>query len=533
MTAERHPSTQHGLIALLRAVADQLGNCPSRIRAALTAVGAVTLSVLAMLAVGQAILYAEDSQNTASIAERAVARIEALSEARTAAADAADRTGQPACSPADIQALKRIAFASSYVSDVGRIADNRLACSALWGVLATPPLPSPRYTHGRVRLWHGDDLAASPYADTNLIARAGTFTVSAPSSFDGIDVAGTSHLTIETRDRSQVFRDLPGNVPTEFAGDALQRRKCSAQTDICAFVQAPWRKVLALPGLALATVVGIGVGTGLLLSVALVRPLGSTRRSMQRRLADAIRHNEIELVYQPLRKVVGHRLVGVEVLSRWRPPGETEISPSIFVPIASRLGLSPALFRFVLSRAIGELGDVLRERRDLHIAVNAEPGDLTDASMVRFIISTVAAAGVLPDQVQIEITEREDASSCALLANMGLLAAEGFTLLIDDFGTGKANFSHLAQSPFKGVKIDRMFVAAMNSESPLRSVLPGMYQIASELGLGVVIEGVETPTQDATLQRLAPKATGQGWLYGMPTHAKGIIAICVDNDREE
>lgn len=103
-----------------------------RVRYALTVVGATTVCLLAMLAVAQAILYVRDKEGSEAVAEAAVARSEAISLARRVAAEQASRIGLPRCSAADIDSLKEIAFRSSYMSDIGRIQDGRLVCSALF-----------------------------------------------------------------------------------------------------------------------------------------------------------------------------------------------------------------------------------------------------------------------------------------------------------------------------------------------------------------------------------------------------------------
>ena len=116
----------------------------NRLRYVLTVAGATAVCLLAMLAVAQAILYVRDKAGAEAVAEAAVARSEAISLARRVAAEQASRIGQPPCSANDIDSLKEIAFRSSYMSDIGRIRDGRLVCSALWG--RSRPLHPPRPT---------------------------------------------------------------------------------------------------------------------------------------------------------------------------------------------------------------------------------------------------------------------------------------------------------------------------------------------------------------------------------------------------
>jgi len=275
----------------------------------------------------------------------------------------------------------------------------------------------------------------------------------------------------------------------------------------------------------LYTITGAGAALGIALSYLLIRRNRTAKQTLQQRFSLAMRRNEIELVYQPLYTVLDRRLVGFEVLSRWTPPGEGEISPGIFVPIARQLGLSSDLFRYVLTKALGEMAPALGDAKSPYLSINAEPVDLASEDTVRFVDSVTRQARALPQQVRIEITEREELVCPGVTAHMAALSALGFRFLIDDFGTGSSNFSHFAQSPFIGIKIDRMFVAAITEESPLRPVLPGMYQIARQLGLEVIVEGVETEQQDALLQQIAPSAVGQGWLYGVPVRSEVALLL--------
>lgn len=482
--------------------------------------------MLAMLVAAQAVLYIEDGRAADALADSVVARAEAVSRARRNASDAARRLTLPPCSTTDILALKKITFRSSYMSDVGRIQDGHLVCSALWGRMAPFRLPAPRYASGDTQLWSARDLAGSPYEGTNLIAQGGSYTVSSPSSFDGLDPSRTSAVTIETRDRSYVFRGLlPNGDAGGHSSSRVQLSHCSKSANICAFISQPRRIVWNLPPTLLATIMGAAAAFGAVLSSAFIRRSRGARKTLQKRFMSAMRRGEIGLVYQPLRALADRRLIGFEVLSRWTPPDEGEIPPGIFVPMARELGLSSELFRYVLSKALKEMAPILRAQTIRYISINAEPADMATEDIVRFVESIVGQNDVAPARIRFEITEREDLACSGLTANMAALATRGFRFLMDDFGTGSSNFSHFAQSPFVGIKIDRMFVSAVTEESPLRPVLPGMYQIARQLGLDVIVEGVETECQDALLRQLAPSAIGQGWFYGMPVACEAAAEL--------
>ncbi len=116
-----------------------------------------------------------------------------------------------------------------------------------------------------------------------------------------------------------------------------------------------------------------------------------------------------------------------------------------------------------------------------------------------------------------------------MLGALRQLSAHGIRCVIDDFGTGNANFSQLDAEVFTGIKIDRMFTVAAAAGSPLQTVLPAICQIAERLQLDIVVEGVETEAQEQRLLRLARGTVGQGWLYGMPQTAAEMQRM-IDTD---
>ncbi|WP_414609227.1 CSS-motif domain-containing protein [Stenotrophomonas pavanii] len=236
-------------------------------RGAITALS-VLLVCLVALAIAQAILYTEDRSAADALAHTAIDRSEALSNARSLVAAAAARTGYPPCSHGDIEALKRISFESSYMSDVGRLDGNRLRCSALWGELPWTALPKPSYEMGDVRVWKSGDLPNSPYPSSNLIAQGETFAVASPSSFENIDPARSSQITVKTRQANLTFRSIG---PNPYPGiDTVEAHLCSQITNACAWVIHPRRNIWSQPWPQLTAILAGAAGMGILLSYMII-----------------------------------------------------------------------------------------------------------------------------------------------------------------------------------------------------------------------------------------------------------------------
>ncbi|WP_312708043.1 EAL domain-containing protein [Stenotrophomonas sp.] len=498
----------------------------ARRRTVTEAIAIAALVAVALLAGAQAVLYSEDSATSERVAEAVLGRSETITRVRRAVTDEALRVQGVPCSTEELERFKALTFHSSFIADLGRIDGGRLSCSATWGDLAARPLPPPTFHLGSSQVWLSDDLAGTPYAGTTLIARDGVFSVSSTSAFDGIDGLGTSSstLSIVVDNRAHAIRKLAPRTGDVTRIDSVHSRTCSVQNNVCVVVETPRRSVAGLPPWLLVLLFGLSAFAGAVAACLLARRRSAQHGSIHARLDQAIRQGEIQLVYQPLCRIRDQQLVGFEALSRWHPQAGEDIPPSVFVPIARQFNLTPLLFRHVLAQALLELGPSLRRHPLLYVSVNAEPHDLAQACVVRYLDALLHEAGLRPSQIRIEVTEREQLCEVGK-ANIGRLEALGYKLLIDDFGTGSANFSHLAESPFHGVKIDRMFVTAITEDSPLRSVLPGMYQIARKLGMDVIIEGIETPEQVALLRELATDAVGQGWHYGYPLPSEDAVVM--------
>lgn len=474
--------------------------------------------LLAVVAV-QATLYRSDAEQAKRIAAQAVAQVEAIAGDSVLASRRAATTTE-ACSPVDLDKLRGIAFSSSHLSDVGRVKGDEIICTALWGTLPRPiALPAPGYSRPQIRIWRSDQVPQTTYQQTNLVVRGDVLTVSSPSAYDSLDPSHRATIVVLSRDGQHVFKMLRAHHErARKHASVVERDECSQRIEACAVVWLSRKTVWQLPILLLLGIGFTAAMAGLAISFWLLK-----RRhrpgSLDQRFEIALRRGLISLEYQPLCNADTGEIVGWEALSRWTTSSGEVISPDIFVPLAHIHGLSPALARYVVQRSLHELSSPLRAGIT-YVCVNVEPEDVADPDFPSFVSSAVAQQGIAPCQLKFEVTERTDIVHPGFLKNMQRMQAEGFCFLIDDFGTGNANFSHLAKTRFDGVKIDRLFTSALGTDSPLRSVLPAIYNLAITLGLDVTIEGVESFAQLEEIRQVAPEATVQGWHLGRPRPAE-------------
>jgi len=242
------------------------------------------------------------------------------------------------------------------------------------------------------------------------------------------------------------------------------------------------------------------------------------RRFIKREVARALAARAFELQYQPIVAADTGAIAGVEALLRWNHPSRGFIPPSVFIPIAEEAGLMDRLGEFVLRRAIADA-----ERwPGLYVSVNLSPVQVRDRAFIDLVASALAESGLEASRLVLEVTEGvliDDPD--ATQARLRELRALGVRLALDDFGSGYSNLGYLQHLPFDKLKIDRSFVTSLDQSANAGVIIQAIVTLGRALGMGVVIEGVETEEQRVLL-RLAGCSEMQGYLFYRPTTAQEI-----------
>ena len=200
--------------------------------------------------------------------------------------------------------------------------------------------------------------------------------------------------------------------------------------------------------------------------------------------------------FQPQIAVATGAIVGVEALARW----DGADGPESLFQRAAEAGLAERLSRQVQREALRRVGRWTGALADLRVSINLLAADLDRAGYERWLLDEIAAAGLSPDRVTAEITESSlVADRPAAAARLSQLRAAGVRIAVDDFGTGYCSLAYLTSLPLDTIKIDRGLIADIVGGSRDRIVVKAMIRLARELGLQVVIEGVETAAQLALL----------------------------------
>ena len=248
--------------------------------------------------------------------------------------------------------------------------------------------------------------------------------------------------------------------------------------------------------------------------------------SLENGLRKALERDELRLHYQPKVDALSGRISGVEALIRWQHPDLGMVAPNDFVPLAEETGLIVPIGEWVLHTACAQLARWhAAGHAGLTVAVNMASPNVAQKEFVESVAATIRGAGVAPEAVEIEVTERvlmQDMK--ATIAKLTALKASGVRLSVDDFGTGYSSLAYLKKFPIDTLKIDRSFVRDVIGSREDSAITSAIIALGQSLGLEVVAEGVETEEQAAFLRQKGCHLM-QGYLFGRPVPAAEISAL--------
>lgn len=249
--------------------------------------------------------------------------------------------------------------------------------------------------------------------------------------------------------------------------------------------------------------------------------------SLQSDLKAAVRARAFDVHYQPIFHTPTGAISGVEALIRWNHPRRGSVPASDFIPIAEQTGLIGAIDRWVRTRAFHQFAAWQRSfpGMSLILGVNVSAIELRDESFLDELDQTARAAGFSLSNLQIEITEGiflvDSPVTTGLLIG---LRNRGVSIALDDFGTGYSSLAYIDRYQIDTLKIDRIFVQQMLHKPRTMTILRGMVQLAGDLQLSLIAEGVETTAQFDALAAMGCTYM-QGFLLGKPVAAQGITDL--------
>ena len=242
-------------------------------------------------------------------------------------------------------------------------------------------------------------------------------------------------------------------------------------------------------------------------------------------IVNALRDSEFRLAYQPKVKADG-RIVGLEALIRWKSPSLGPVSPAEFIPVAEACGLIHDITRLVIDKVCAHI----RERIDRGVdcppvALNLSALDIVRPDLLDHIEESTARHAIPPHLLEFEITETGLIGNEALaIQHLQELDKRGNSISIDDFGTGYSSLSKLSSFPFRGIKIDRSFVARIGSCPKSELIIKAIVSMADMMSCLTIAEGVESKNQETFLKSVGCDLF-QGFYYFPPLETTQLDEI--------
>jgi diguanylate cyclase (GGDEF)-like protein/PAS domain S-box-containing protein len=249
------------------------------------------------------------------------------------------------------------------------------------------------------------------------------------------------------------------------------------------------------------------------------------RLDLRADLQRALDNDEFALHYQPIVSMETGGVVGVEALVRWMHPQRGLVNPDAFIPLAEETGLVVPLGLRVLERACRQVVEWSVANPGLSVSINVSQRQLRRGEFGDEVGQVLAATGIEPSRIALEITESAIMADVeTTIERLQALKALGVRLAVDDFGTGYSSFSWLRQLPVDVLKIDKEFVDELGRREQGGFLVAAIIDLAHNLGLRTVAEGIERPTQLARLKDMHCDL-GQGYHVGKPMPPDQVVDL--------
>lgn len=257
------------------------------------------------------------------------------------------------------------------------------------------------------------------------------------------------------------------------------------------------------------------------------------RYSLRNAMTLAIKRNEFYPVYQPLFDNEPGLFSGVEVLLRWQDNQDEIIMPDFFIEEAESTGLIVPITLQIIEIAFQELKLILSTYPQFHLSFNLSALHFTDAQFFNKFNLLMDQYKILPSQILFEITERDllDKNNILFIDKMKELRQSGFSLAVDDYGTGHASISYLQSFPFNYLKIDKLFIQAIGTKAITESLNDAIITMAKQLGLIIIAEGVETEEQVNYLTTNGVRYL-QGWYFSKALSIRKLRVFLEGNNND-
>lgn len=247
------------------------------------------------------------------------------------------------------------------------------------------------------------------------------------------------------------------------------------------------------------------------------------RKFIEENMQAAITERQYLMYLQPKYSISKNEIIGAKALVRWKHPERGMIYPDQFIPIIEENGFIRKVDYYIWEEACRFIRRCQDEGLgDCPISVNVSRAHLRDNECIMMLDDMITKTGIPRKLLELEITETVDDQQVSSKAFQ--LKEEGFTLLMDDFGSGYSSLNILLETPFDVIKLDKKFMENMMVSAKGRLILEQVVSMANRLGLGLLAEGVETKEQVELLQNIGCDQV-QGYYYAKPMAAEAFFTL--------
>jgi len=439
--------------------------------------------------------------------------------------------GKPFCSDEDLAFMRKWVYNAQNVRDLGRNRDGNLVCSTGVGRLVGGPrqVQRPDLDTGGMKVYAHSPLMISNQTTGFIVQIADISVVFNPEAYKYLDEPPMLYSAyLHPQNSNQLIHAFGHEMPLSpeevlrgrrlLRDGVVYRPLCDTHSSVCAVAAVPYATMMVrtrrmiVGYLLLGAVLG---GAFALIAVLFYR----TRQSLEQQLRRAIRRGSLTVVYQPVFDLSTSAPVGCEALVRWTNEYGEPVRPDRFIALAEEKGFLSDITHLVLKLTVAELGDLLSSS-SLRVTVNMATQDLHDPTFLGYLERLLAEANLPASSVGLELTERSTADQDNAIAAIAELQSRGHAVYVDDFGTGYSSLAYLHRLEVHAIKIDRSFTKTIGTEAVTASVIPQILQMARELNLLVVVEGIETPEQVAYFRSATSvRVLGQGFYLSKPMSA--------------
>ena len=310
------------------------------------------------------------------------------------------------------------------------------------------------------------------------------------------------------------------------AADAFVARLASEKFGFKVAIFLPRKKILAdredLQRLGLFATSAIAL---LLISFALLLPRRRATSNPVAEIERALDAGEFVPYYQPIVDIRSGQLRGAEVLVRWRKPDGSLVLPGAFIPLAESSGLILDMTRDLMRRVCAEAGTAIGRRPALKISFNFAGKLFADEGIVKDVRNIFSASPIHLSQVVLEVTERDPIENLTETRRIiAALQGIGVRIAIDDVGTGHSGLSYMLKLGVDIIKIDKMFVDAIGTDRNSTTIVETLVDLAHNMRMDVVAEGVENFEQVMHLRELGIRSA-QGYVFAPPLPGSAFLQL--------